>query len=94
MKAKIWMQYVRDMEQADQEWTDWRMVNQGNSLLPPVALGKVPSHPVEHRGWLKYPLQASLDILAQNQFATGLGVSWTGGNVVVSIQGMSQGRGQ
>ena len=68
------------------------MVGQGNWLPPPVALGKVPSYPVEHR-LVKSTRTGEPVILSEHQIASGRDVPLAGGHVMVSIQDRSQDRG-
>ena len=72
--------------------TEERMVGQGNWLPPPVALGKVPSYPVEHR-LDKSTRTGEPVILSEHQIASGRDVPLAGGHVMVSIQDRSQDRG-
>ena len=68
------------------------MVGQGNWLRPPVALGKVPSYPVEHRV-VKSTRTGEPVILSEHQIASGRDVPLAGRHVMVSIQDRSQDRG-
>ena len=61
-------------------------------LPPPVALGKVPSYPVEYR-LDKSTRTGEPVILSEHQIASGRDVPLAGGHVMVSIQDRSQDRG-